>query len=167
MKTIKPSSQLKQDNPALKPLKFTPEMLEAIREGRKTQTRRPVEPQPITGCLLATWGPCVWKIDDGVPLANFELIVDYCPYGQPGTRHTLTDGTVIEITAVRVERVQDISYDDMQAEGVHRTYCADPFGAEDGLQEDFIDLWESIYPGSWVRNDWVWVIEFKRLEARA
>ena len=29
----------------------------------------------------------------------------------------------------------------------------------------FKDLWETIYPGSWDRNDWVFVYDFERTKA--
>ncbi len=67
----------------------------------------------------------------------------------------------LEITSVRVERLQDISEADAIAEGV-RGNASGPYGCE-GLIEDYADLWESINgPGSWDANPWVWVVEFKR-----
>lgn len=58
----------------------------------------------------------------------------------------------LEITGVRVERLQDISVADMQAEGMR-------------WREEFPYLWETIYgEESWKANPWVWVIEFKRVE---
>jgi hypothetical protein len=82
---------------------------------------------------------------------------------------------LLEITGVRVERLQDISEDDCWAEGID---------ACDGLLDDmaiyemarrmnrqfeeaaptYAALWESINgAGSWGANPWVWVIEFKRV----
>lgn len=71
----------------------------------------------------------------------------------------------LEITGVRVERLQEISADDARAEG-----CPDkPVpGAEQAsvdafAREWYADLWESINgPGSWYANPWVWVVEFRR-----
>ena len=63
----------------------------------------------------------------------------------------------LEITGVRVERLQDISEADAQAEGVY-TDPACP--AYDGYRV----LWEQINgAGSWEANPWVWVVEFRRL----
>ncbi|MET0331307.1 MAG: hypothetical protein ABW154_07745 [Dyella sp.] len=65
----------------------------------------------------------------------------------------------LEVTAVRVERLQDISDEQAIAEGV----CPDEngFGGTTAL---FAELWESINgAGSWDANPWVWAIEFKRV----
>lgn len=64
----------------------------------------------------------------------------------------------LEITAVRVERLQEISEEDAKAEGVDWT----PFFNEP--VEAYADLWKSINgPCSWESNPYVWVIEFKRI----
>ena len=62
----------------------------------------------------------------------------------------------LEVTSVRVERLQDISEADAAAEGVH----TDPdCPAYDAYQA----LWEQINgKGSWDANPWVWVIDFRR-----
>lgn len=74
----------------------------------------------------------------------------------------------LEITGVRVERVQDISGDDIRAEGIesaeHRAYCT--AGCDD-LREAWAKLWDGINAkrAPWHSNPWVWVVEFKRLPA--
>ena len=62
----------------------------------------------------------------------------------------------LEVTSVRVERLQDISEADAAAEGVH----TDPdCPAYDAYQA----LWEQINgKGSWDANPWVWVIDSRR-----
>jgi uncharacterized protein YhfF len=66
----------------------------------------------------------------------------------------------LEITGVRVERVQEIEAEDVDAEGLPEG----EWSHVDGWRRDeFRRLWQSTYPGSWDRNDWVWVIEFKRV----
>lgn len=68
----------------------------------------------------------------------------------------------LEITDVRVERVQDISEADAVAEGM------EPFESCPGTPEPkaaFAQAWDATYPGSWERNDWVWVISFRRTDA--
>ncbi|HBQ7468902.1 TPA: hypothetical protein ACQ6JW_000592 [Klebsiella pneumoniae] len=95
---------------------------------------------------------------------------------------------LLEITDVRVERLNAISPEDAESEGLERTNFTG-FGDEPGLPsypepdvyfdplkkqwkeyppEAFAGLWESIYgEGSWQANPWVWVIEFKRVEGGA
>lgn len=82
----------------------------------------------------------------------------------------------LEVTGVRVERLNDISEADAMAEGA--AYRLSPGGDLAGAFEPmpgealhpinyrshFRDLWESINdPGSWALNPWVWVVQFKRV----
>lgn len=64
-----------------------------------------------------------------------------------------------DITSVRVQRLKDITEADAKAEGV------EPYGPEDGRYVDgFKSLWESIHGlKSWDPNQWVFVVEFKRV----
>lgn len=89
----------------------------------------------------------------------------------------------LEITAVRVERLQAISNADCVAEGI------EPIGAErnigdclgrnvttqagriDGkcstVRQLYSELWTTINgPGSWAANPWIWVVSFERLSYR-
>ncbi len=168
-----------------RPILFSGEMVRAILEGRKTQTRRTVNPS--------------WR---------GALVKSYCcPYGVPGdrlwVRETFAEGVVgceeqagysyqadhwdkkhgdgpnklhwipsihmprrasritLEITGVRVERVQDISEEDASTEGVEWKNMDDwPHS------KAFKTLWDSLAkPGAkWEDNPWVWVIEFRRIE---
>ena len=74
----------------------------------------------------------------------------------------------LEITGVRVERLQDISEADAWAEGVAH-YSSGMTGTPSAGDADagrvlYRRLWESINgPGSWAANPWVWVVEFKRI----
>jgi hypothetical protein len=69
----------------------------------------------------------------------------------------------LEITDVRVERLQDISEEDARAEGIRGTESSE-WGCE-GLLHDFETLWESINgEGSWDANPWVWVVSFKPVQ---
>lgn len=107
---------------------------------------------------------------------------------------------LLEITDVRVERLQDISEAQARAEGVRPgEHCIGPIGTNaeaircqhcGNLRRDHIGvalvcrgrsgdcwngntakggfgmLWESINGiGSWAANPWVWVVEFRRVEA--
>lgn len=80
---------------------------------------------------------------------------------------------LLEITSVRVERLQDISEEQIQAEGIggHEFGCRQPYD-QDGAplcdcgsisyEESFQRLWNST-GGDWNANPWVWVVEFKRV----
>lgn len=68
----------------------------------------------------------------------------------------------LEVVSVRVERLNEISVTDCHAEGIQPTWD----GGDYELTA-FEQLWDSInakrHP--WASNPWVWVVEFKRLEA--
>ena len=78
---------------------------------------------------------------------------------------------LLEVTDVRVERLNDINEDQALAEGIQ------PFGDGNGFHlvdgrfytdhpvESFAGLWQSISgEESWRANPWVWVVEFKRVK---
>ena len=81
----------------------------------------------------------------------------------------------LEITGVRVERVQDITPADCECEGITGKTLASPvrglpyeeYSNGDGIiytepRLAFRALWDSIHgDGAWERNEWVWVISFK------
>ena len=80
----------------------------------------------------------------------------------------------LEITGVRVERLQDISEADALAEGVDMGQMVTmpmspslPVAVSlkpRSAVEAYAALWESINgPSSWESNPWVWAVEFKRL----
>ncbi|MCT2385144.1 hypothetical protein [Erwinia pyrifoliae] len=69
----------------------------------------------------------------------------------------------LQITGVRVERLQGISEADATAEGISPAAG----GVEKGWEHrfNFRELWLSIYGDeSWQANPWVWVIEFRRIK---
>lgn len=71
---------------------------------------------------------------------------------------------LLEITDVRVERLQDITGEDAIAEGVLEIDQKHSFAAWIGAMDMFAGLWQSIYgPESWSENPWVWVITFKKI----
>lgn len=78
---------------------------------------------------------------------------------------------LLEITAVRVERLQDISEEQALAEGVRgepcdhaRQACSDIGCWGDTAKGAFGFLWEQLNgAGAWQANPWVWVVEFKRV----
>ena len=83
----------------------------------------------------------------------------------------------LEVTSVRVERLQDISAADSWAEGipgapppgVHIERMDEWVRWSDGVMRDdpraaYRALWEQINgAGSWDANPWVWVVEFRRM----
>ncbi|CUK23334.1 ASCH domain-containing protein [Achromobacter xylosoxidans] len=86
---------------------------------------------------------------------------------------------VLEITSVRVERLQAISYEDALAEGAFdpRLFVGDEWDDADGESADelarrlqwpqraFRELWCGINGAeSWDANPWVWVVEFRRAD---
>ncbi len=73
---------------------------------------------------------------------------------------------LLEITAVRVERLQDITEEQALAEGVMSAERdIDPDGNGYSPCELFGGLWTMINGmESWRANPWVWVVEFKRIE---
>ena len=84
----------------------------------------------------------------------------------------------LEVTGVRVERLQDISEGDAYAEGADNLAWKDFEGTDADLidwslkdansphRNGFAMLWESINgAGSWGMNPWVWVVEFRRIDA--
>ncbi len=192
-----------------RPILFSGQMVNAIRDGRKTQTRRKCK-RTDAGRVRLSGSRKNWHIED----PNAVLA---CPYGQPGDKlwcretwaphadmpgqyiyradrggdyqDTVTPNfrwrpsifmprwasrILLEITAVRVERLQDISEEDAKAEGATQmARMGDAFvttrigSAFDGasFRDGYQWLWKSINgPGSWEANPWVWVIEFKVLE---
>ncbi|MCJ5927650.1 morphogenetic protein [Klebsiella pneumoniae] len=84
---------------------------------------------------------------------------------------------LLEITDVRVERLNAISEEDATAEGVppagsllpdYLGTFLTPKGDFATAKVAFQRLWESIYgEESWKANGWVWVISFKRVEGGA
>ena len=211
-----------------RPIVFNTEMVEAILDGKKTQTTRPIkncsyvldvgegeclaidENEKIIECpygdvgdrlwVKETWancnsseGPCIaYRADSHIitwhdfceekaadygngPSMNYDKYPgDYTMWWEdllsgesehswkPSTHMPKWAARIwLEVTGVRVERVQDISREDALAEGVNRTNAS----IYDFSKKRFKNLWISLYSeDSWNRNDWVWVIEFKRIE---
>lgn len=209
------------------PILFSGEMVRAILEGRKTQTRR----------VIKNVCPWVTRVtNDGSEELPWAFVggngehagYDRCPYGAPGDRlwvretwnlarfsrdefghvddvdywegplskahpgqpwHVIYRAecddpdeetwrpsifmphwacrTLLEITNVRVERVQDITPDDAMAEGI-MIGSLDSHGFRCELRPEFHQLWDSINAKrgyGWDVNPWVWVVEFKRAKA--
>lgn len=209
-----------------RPILFSGPMVRALLEGRKTQTRRVLKPQPPTDwkpsphlaeihrCVdgepveprsardVIGWGwaeedghlgfcaPCLpgdllWVRETWTPVqgeggAVFE---GHCVYradacDKTGQRwHSIAAGDpdrevrwkpaihmprrlsrlTLSVTAVRVERLQDISEADAINEGIDHRWSP--------ARGCFSDLWNSLNgPGAWTANPWVAVINFKRVQ---
>ncbi|HEK3017770.1 ASCH domain-containing protein [Proteus mirabilis] len=147
-------------------IKFNDAMLAAVMDGRKTQTRRLIEPQPkVTEDELRNLG--AWQdgytLSEQVCAAWRHGFVDVdCPYGEIGDIINVADkdGNIkgkIEITDVWLQQVNDISENDAKAEGFD--------GKLNSYISDFYAVWIGIYGiDSWINNEWVWVIEFRRID---
>ena len=182
----------------MKPILFSDDMVRAILSGRKTQTRRPLKPQPdddakiMIGEVGSSKG--VAYIGDSTSGGYVTRVVS--PYGKVGDllwvreAFTLTvpnekpmyratwknpDGIkwtssihmprwasriTLEITDIRIERVQEITEEEAISEG---------FFLDDGVSEVycFSEAWDSLYAKKglgWYANPWVWVLTFRRVE---
>ncbi|HDX8789479.1 TPA: morphogenetic protein [Klebsiella michiganensis] len=198
---------------------FNGEMVRAILDGRKTQTRRPVK-FPVHdknfGCELAgnelagelsagnylnsafgKPGDRIWVRETFCPVDDTqyggEKWVDYRatpkfeashPAGwdcAPNDAEALkwrpsihmprwASRILLEITGVRVERLNAISEENAASEGVAqfrggfwKHYQPGWTQHQLSARGSFVTLWKSIYDEeSWQSNPWVWVIEFKR-----
>lgn len=140
------------------PILFKTEMVNAILSGSKTQTRRIVKGDAVK-----------WNQDVYVPTAHNIKWRPSLFMPRFASRINL------QITGVRVERLNDISEADAIAEGIKGEYFPS-IGTGTMFYKDYLNgkfglipsasyrtLWESINGvGSWELNPWVWVIEFKK-----
>ncbi|HBX6223522.1 TPA: hypothetical protein MH652_10905 [Klebsiella pneumoniae] len=119
---------------------------------------------------------CVYKAD-GVPAPEFYDADDelHCCWRPSIHMPRWASRILLEITGVRVERLNSIRDVDAMREGIQNlTTCShSDFGIPGVVNAQhpvraFQLLWESIYGAdSWRANPWVWVIEFKRIEGGA
>ncbi|WP_428938829.1 hypothetical protein [Fontivita pretiosa] len=149
-----------------RPITFTAAMVRALLEGRKTQTRRAVVPQPdLTG-----------RDESGRVVAFRDGRRIVCRFGQVGDRLWVRERwgmspascrTVLQVTDVSLERLCRIDRADARAEGFP--------GADHSAGEDpvawFRSLWDKLHkPDSghcWRDDPWVWVIRFELVRATA
>jgi hypothetical protein len=203
-----------------KPILFADRLVRAIRDGRKTVTRRPMRPQPeyfkqyphwrwkaawhrkcnvgpfaidsgdrpgifgeyVPGDLLYVrecWGP---RMENGKPHPVQQYVkyrADFADDSPPADGmdwHTYEDKwrpsihmpkwaarLWLEIVSVRVDRIQDITGDDCLLEGIE----PQGIGSDMAMVAAFQKSWDSIYPGSWDRNDFIWRIEFRNSKGAA
>ena len=184
------------------PILFDGEMVRAILDGRKTQTRRPVHKDiasAIVGagenvlyrCPLGQAGDRLWVRETFVQGFEADECGDISSCDENGNAKPIqtwyrADGHInweddgelcntpwkpsihmprsasritLEITDVRIERLQSISEADAKAEGIEPAECCLAH------YHGFSKLWQNVYGSeSWEANPWVWVIEFRRVE---
>jgi len=194
---------------------FNAEMVRAILDGRKTQTRRPVK-FPVydknMGCELSgnelagemsagnywnspfskpgdrLWVRETWS-EAGAGAPDLTLYRANYPEHVPSHYENIpavgdvrwrpsihmprwASRILLEITAVRVERLTRISEADAQAEGVAQLrggywkhYQPEWTQYQLSARGSFVTLWQAIYGvESWHADPWVWVINFKIID---
>lgn len=72
----------------------------------------------------------------------------------------------LDITNIRIERLQDISEDDARAEGVTDSWPEIECNGAKPYAEGFAYLWDQINRkrAPWESNPWVWALTFKKLD---
>lgn len=107
--------------------------------------------------------PVFWRADYSAKERREQMLPKWRPsIHMPRWASRIT----LEITDVRVERVQDISEDDALAEGVPFSFGLMPRGCRGAFQA----LWDSINAKrgfGWGTNPWVWALTFRRVEPSA
>lgn len=128
------------------------------------------------GCDLPGYGdqPCVVYDDEwaGREYSPLQARPWARRFGRIPSIHMPRDCSriLLEVVAVRIERLDDCSEADARAEGVtildkHMSgYCAGE--TRPPALRAYRELWESINgAGAWAANPWVWVVEFRRVMA--
>lgn len=163
----------------MKPILFNTEMVRAILDGGKTQTRRPVHsahlnryasPKYCVGDILyvrETWG--TWSPTFGT-MPRIYYRADYDAPDSIVWRPSIhmpkeAARIFLRVTDVKVERLQDITINDIEAEGISADYAEIALSNPD--RGKFIKLWNGTASDfdryGWDANPWVWVIKFERI----
>ncbi|UOQ51584.1 hypothetical protein [Hymenobacter cellulosivorans] len=150
--------------PVTRSISFNAAMLEAVRANRKTVTRRrlaaglPLHEAP-DAYLFGGMDADVARFEPRPSAAMPAALRITCPFGQPGDLLQVVEAPelVLEVCSVRAEQLQGITATEAQAEGLAASDGAAALAA-------FRTLIDSIYPSAWVRNEWVWVIGFRRVQ---
>lgn len=169
-----------------RPIIFSGSMVRALIDGRKTQTRRVLKPP--YGMLEympdRTWRPICTKFFKGDRLYVREAFCPRLGYPAPIAKpHYRADNDrpewrglwkpsihmprwasrlTLTVTDVRVQRLQEISAEDVEAEGACELACI-PATEDDDAEARVIfrDLWNSLHgPDAWDANPWVVALTF-------
>lgn len=163
-----------------RPILFNGEMVRAILEGVKTETRRPVKPQPqgeshpsspfgeagdrlwVRETFALERGQVLYRADEP-PLQPHDPFDDAPAPRVKGPRWRPSihmpracARLMLEVVDIRMERLHEMTEKSARAEG-------------DPDLETFRDGWNAIYGDQglgWSANPWVWVVEFRVLERR-
>ncbi|KSH18330.1 hypothetical protein AO964_01410 [Pseudomonas aeruginosa] len=105
----------------------------------------------------------VYRSDGEMPNVQWHHVGDSQPVRWTPSIHMPRRASriLLEITAVRVERLQDITPNQCIAEGAWREKDKELGRGQEAIAA-FADLWRST-GGDWDANPWVWVVEFKRV----
>ena len=131
------------------------------------ETFRGCRAYEVQGYAPKDWGnKPIWFEADGAPPGRPE---QWALRSRPSIHMPRWASRItLEVTGVRVERLQDISEADAVAEGSF-TWAGEQDTPVRDLPEArlvYRQLWEDINgPGSWDTNPWVWCVDFKRPEA--
>jgi hypothetical protein len=139
-----------------------------------------ITPPYQTGDIL--WGRETFtRASDGEYIYRADPVFDGCTKGDfawPWTTPIFMPHEAarifLEVKAVRIEQIHDISEGDARMEatngGCLNCGCPEPCGCdhpEPDCRDTFIRLWDKLNAKrdfAWEKNPWVWVIEFRRIE---
>lgn len=168
---------------AIKPILFNTEMVRAILDGRKSCTRRVVKPQPTARYGAQCINPPYQLGDILYVRETWKKALNGYYYYEAWQRNDIADVTKwkpsihmpkeaariwLKVTGVRVERLQEITSEQIGREGVEVEYPHALNGEE--KRYAFSTLWNSTIKKSdidtygWDANPYVWIIEFERCE---
>lgn len=125
----------------------------------------------------AWWEQCHYRATDPQP----ELCCEHesCDGSEPCSRvwkmplfmPRWASRITLELTEVRVERVQEITREDALAEGVHEMFKGENFPLREQRmaleQHAYAEAWDALNAKrgfGWDKNPWVWVLPFRRVQ---
>jgi hypothetical protein len=168
-----------------RPILFSAPMVRAILDGRKTMTLRLMvdveaflagDDETVAGCFCPygqpgdrLWVRETFMIHGGeIAFAATDQPLVGCDKWKPSIfMPRLASRITLEVVAVRVERLQDITEHDAELEGAAMREHFEKAKHGHPLQPHktaFAWLWNKINGrDSWAANPWVWVVEFARL----